>query len=187
MKKFIAVMMAAVLAVSVLAIGVFAASKADLITEAAKSPIYKYVKVAVENAARTVEITDEQAEALLPIVKKAVAAVAADKGPTAKNDAAIYSDAEIAVVMDCIGEACDVLGYTYKMVPSTNPKHVGDGVFMVYDQNGKLVFQYDGDVVADTDAATTVNTAALLAGATVLLVAGVAAIVVAKKRAAAER
>lgn len=185
MKRFISLMMVLMIVVGTLAVGVAAATKADLLSEAAKSPIYKYVKVAVENAARTAEITDEQAEKLLPIVKKAVAAVSADKGPTAKNVNAIYTDAEINAVLGCIDEACDVLGYSYKFIPSTNPKHATDHVFMVYDNNGKLIFQYDGDVVADTDAATDMDTTALFIGGALLLVAGVAGIVVSKKRMAA--
>lgn len=184
MKRFIAFMTAVVLLVATLAIGVSATTKADLLAEAAKSPVYKYVKVALENAARTVEITDEQAEQLLPIVKKAVAAIDEDKGPTARNEDYIYTQAQIDAMMECVDEACAVLGYTYKLVPSTDPKHTGDNVFMFYNEDGKLVFQYDGDVVADTDAASEMDTMGLLIGGVVLLAAGAAMIVVSKKRAA---
>ena len=182
MKRIISIMMVLMIVVGTLAVGVAAATKADLLLEASKSPIYKYVKVAVENAARTVEITDEQAEQLLPIVKKAVAAVSADKGPTAANGYYIYSQAEIDAVMACIDEACAILGYTYTFYPSGNAKHEADHVFTVYDNTGKLIFQYDGDVVADTDAATDMNTTALFIGGALLLAAGIAGIAVSKKR-----
>ncbi len=182
MKRFISLMTAIMLIVGVLAIGAAAATKADLLSEAAKSPVYKYIKVAVENAARTVEITDEQAEQLLPIVKKAVAAISTDKGPTARNDHDIYTQEEIDAVMACIDEACAILGYSYKFIPSTDPKHRADHVFMVYDNSGKLIFQYDGDVVADTDAASETYTTALFIGGAVLLMAGAAVTVVSKKR-----
>lgn len=183
MKRFIAFMLTVIMAVGMLAVGASATTKADLLAEAAKSPIYKYVKVAVENAARTVEITDEQAEQLLPVIKRAVAAVPEDKGPTARNFEGIYSDEEIEIVMSCIDEACAILRYTYTVTPSTDPKHPGDQVFMFYNENGKLVFQYDGDVVSDTDAATTVDTTAVLACAAALLIAGFAVVAVSKKRA----
>lgn len=183
MKRFISVVAAIMLIVGTLAVSVAAVSKSDLITEASKSPIYKYVKVAIENASRTIEITDEQAEKLMPIVKKAVSAVASDKGPTAAVDNLVYTQAELDAVLACIDEACAILGYTYTTTPSTSPKHIGDSVFMVYDNAGKLVFQYDGDVVADTDAATEFDTTALFIGGTVLLMAGAAVLVVSKKRA----
>ena len=85
--------------------------------------------------------------------------------------------------MSCIDEACAILRYTYTVTPSTDPKHPNDHVFMFYNENGKLVFQYDGDVVSDTDAATTVDTTAVLACAAALLIAGFAVVAVSKKRA----
>lgn len=185
MKRIIALITALIIAVSALSVGVCAADKSDLLAEAAKSPVYKYVKVALENAARTVEITDEQAEKLLPIIKRFNTIVTEDLGPTAarnNNGEDIYTMDQIRAVMECVSEACEILNYTYKTKPSSDPKHIGDSVFMIYDQNNKLVFQYDGDVVADTSAASDADTIALAVGAIVMLALGAAAVVAAKKR-----
>lgn len=182
MKRILALVVALVIAVSALSAGVCAADKSDLLAEAAKSPVYKYVKIALENAARTVEITDEQAEKLLPVIQRFNTIVTEDLGPTARNDNDIYTMDQIRAVLECISEACEILNYTYKTKPSSDPKHIGDSVFMIYDQNGKLVFEYDGDVVADTSAASDADTVALAVGATVMLALGAAAIVAAKKR-----
>lgn len=188
MKRIIAIVLTLTAILSLAAVGVGAASKADLLAEAAKSPLYKYVGVALENAARTVEITDEQAEKLLPVVKKACEVVGDnDKGHGGMYSAEhgmVYTVEQLNAVMACIDEACDILGYTYKTEPSTNPKHAGDSVFMVYNADGKLVFHYDGDVVADTDAAATSDTALILAGAFALLTMGLAAIEISKRRSA---
>jgi len=185
MKRIVSFFAALMLIVSVFAVGVSATTKADLIAEAAKSPVYKYIKVAVENAARTIEITDEQAERLLPIVKRAVAAVPTDLGPTAKNEDYIYSQDQIDVILTCIDEACAILGFTHTTEPSTDPKHIGDINNFIYNEEGNLIFQYDGDVVADTSAATETDTTELLIGAVSLLIAGGAVLVVSKKRATA--
>ncbi len=183
MKRIVSFFAAVMLIVSVFAVSASATTKADLIAEASKSPIYKYIKVAVENAARTIEITDEQAELLLPIVKRAVEAIPVDLGPTAKNENYIYTQEQINIILACVDEACAILGYTHTTEPSTDPKHIGDINNFIYNEEGKLIFQYDGDVVADTSAATETDTTELLIGAVALLIAGGAVLVVSKKRA----
>lgn len=186
MKKIIAIVLALVTVLSVASVCVGAVTKADLLVEAAKSPIYGYVGVALENAARTIEITDEQAAEILPIVKKACTIVGNNKyghgGFFSKDHGKVYTDDQLAAVMTCIDEVCRILGCTYTTVPSKNSKHVGDSVFMVYNEQGKLVFEYDGDIVDDTAAATTENTALIIAGASVILVLGLGAVVVSKRR-----
>ena len=183
MKKIIAFITAVTLMVGIFAVSVFATNKSDLLTEAAKSPVYKYVKVAVENAARTVEITDEQAEQILPIVKRGVALIDKDNGPTYSNAGApFYTKEQMEGVFECIDEICKILGFTWKMTPKSNALHIGDGVLQVFDQNNKLIFEYDGDVVSDTSAASDINTGLLLAGAALLFAAGAASIAVSKKR-----
>lgn len=188
MKKLIAIISAIVLLVGTATIGVSAVTKADLFAEAAKSPAYKYVQVAIENAARTVEVTPEQAEQILPIVKRACEIIGNDEHPSAFSDehGLLYTKEQINGVMACIDEICEIMRFTYKMVPVANPEHAGDGMLTVYDANGKVVFQYDGDAVADTDAATSMDTALLFAGAGIMLALGAAAIAVSKKRMAAE-
>ena len=190
MKRIIAIVLTLAAVLGVAAMGVSAVTKADLLVEAAKSPIYKYVRVAFENAARTVEITDEQAAEILPIVKKAVA-LAGDNdhghgGYYSAEHGYVYDKQTYNAIMTCIDEACRILGYTYRMEPVQNSKHAGDIMFVVYDERGKMVFQYDGDVVADTDAATTVDTTLVLAASAFLAVLGIAAVAVSKRRVDAE-
>lgn len=185
MKKILVLISVLLLAVSVLALPVSAATKSDLLEEAAKSPVYKYVKVAVENAARTVEITEEQADQILPIVQRAVAAIPEDNGPTFRNPGEHhYTEEQLAIVMECIDEICEILGFTYEFVDDDYaPMHDGDYIFTVYDQDGKIIFEYDGDAVKKTSAATEIDTRVVLASAVVVLVIGVASLVLAKRRA----
>lgn len=182
MKKIIAIVLSAVIALSVLAIGVSATNKADLLNEAAKAPAYKYVQVAVENAAKTVEITDEQAAQILPIVQNVVAAISADNGPTVveKPNTLKYTWAQTGIVVDGIAQICAILGYTYEFVPVANPVHKGDVILKVYNETGKLVFAYDGDAVADTSAAS--DATLYLVAAVALLGLGVTAVVITRKK-----
>ena len=97
MKKILAMLMAVVCVFSMFAVSASALTKSDLLAEAAKSPVYKYVKVSVENAARTVEITEEQADQIMPIVKELVAILNVDKGEPGvhniKEDKMYYTQA----------------------------------------------------------------------------------------------
>lgn len=188
MKKFMALLLACVAILSVCVVPSFAATKADLLAEAAKSPIYHYVKAAVENAARTVEITDEQAAQLLPLIQKANAIISEDKGssPTLKGDVKAYTDAQNAEISAILAEACDILGFTYTVTlkPKAQQTHKNDTVYKVFDQKGNVVFMYDGDQVTDTSAAPAADhTAWIVAGVAVatLSLAAVAFVVARKK------
>ena len=183
MKRIIASILMLAVMVSLLSVSAFAVNKSDLLAEAAKSPVYKYVKVAVENAARNVEVTDEQAAQLLPIVQKAVAIVDKDNGNSVGNGkTANYTADQVKGVLECIDEACAILNLHYTFTPAANPEHPGDCVFRVYDATGKMIFDYDGDAVADTAVEESTGSAVVLASAVVLLVAGLGAAYVAKKR-----
>ncbi len=184
MKKLLVFVSVLVLLVSFLAVPVSATTKNDLLEEAAKSPVYHYVKVAVENAARTIEITDEQAAELLPIVQKAVAAVPEDHGATEGNGgASYYTKEQFDTVMACIDEACEILDLTYAFEPTGSSDPNNSVIFKVYDKDQKLIFEYDGDTVKKTSAAAEVDTRVIFVAAAAVLVVGVVALVVAKKRA----
>ena len=182
MKKFVAIVVLAVMMIGLFTLPSLAVNKADLLNEAAKSPLYKYVKVSVENASKTVVITDEQAEKLMPIVQKLVAALNEDNGSTfAKQGTGeqAYSQETEDFVFSCIDEACEIMNWTYTLTPVAHPTHEGDVIFTVYE--GKTpIFVYEGDVVADTSAAP-VYSYGLLAAAAVLLLAGAASVVVTRK------
>lgn len=182
MFKKICALLIAVVAVAMLMVPAFATNKSDLLTEAAKSPVYKYVKAAVENAARTIEITDEQAAQILPFIQRFNAAITEDKGATAATkNGMVYTEEQVNEVFACIDGVCAVLGYTYELYPIAKPAHAGDQGIKVYNEAGKLVFQFDGDAVADTDAAST-SVAIYAVLASVLLAAGAVVLTVSKKR-----
>lgn len=181
MKKVVALFMAVVCVFSMLAVSASAATKSDLLTEAAKSPVYKYVKVSLENAARTIEVTDAQADECMPYVQKIVSVLDEDNGPGVydhKIGKYYYTTEQVSTVMDCINKIAEILG----LVAKTEFVGEGDSKLCVYDKAGKLIFEYDGDAVADTAAATSVDTAVIVGGAVALLIAGAAALVSSKKR-----
>jgi len=189
MKRIIALVLSAIVMVSVFVVPSFATTKADLLTEAAKSPVYKYVKVSVENAAKSVEITDEQADAILPHVKAIVAGLSTDNGQgvyDAKKGTQ-YDKATVNTVMEHIKAICDILGWTYTLTASPNPAHPGDQLFRVYDQNGKVVYELDGEVVSDTSASAYSNTWAVLAAGCAILVAGLVTVVISRRKLSCEK
>lgn len=189
MKRIIALVLSAIVMISVFVVPSFATTKADLLTEAAKSPVYKYVKADIENAAKSVEITDEQADAILPHVQAIVAALNTDNGQgvyDAKKGQQ-YSNETVKTVMEHIKAICDILGWTYTMTPvESKPAHEGDDIFKVFDQNGKLVFSLDGEVVSDTSGAASTNWAVLAAGCAIL-VAGLATVVISRRKLTCEK
>lgn len=191
MKRYIALMLIAVIAISTFAMPLVAmaqsedkVTKSDLLEEMAKSPIYKYIKKKVENAARSIEVTDEQAALLMPIVKRGVALVPEDNGPGVfdKDKGLLYSRETVKEVELCIADACKVMGFTYTFHSAPDPKHLGDITFFVYDQNGHIVFEYDGDTVAETgiDGITTPSVGVLI-GSIALIGLGIASFIVLKK------
>jgi hypothetical protein len=95
--------------------------------------------------------TSEQCDYLLEKFAQAQAIVAADgdKGESAHS----YSPVVVEQITDLVAEVVTELGYTYAYIPSQNPFHVGDFVFQVYDADGIVVFEYDGDYVKHTDEA----------------------------------
>ncbi len=193
MKRILVVALTLVVLLSTTVLPAYATTKADLLAECGKSPVYKYIKAAVENAAKTVEITDAQAAELLPLVQRAVAVLSEDKGDTHYDaeKGQLYTDAQEQEIMSLIDQGCKILGFTYKISPAKAHKgysqHINDIVFFVYDQNGKLIFQYDGDLVANTSAANTVSSSAWVAIAcgAAMTVAAAAAFISARKKAVA--
>ena len=180
MKKIIALLAASVISLSTLVLPASATTKSDLIDAASAAATYKYVKPSLENAARNIEITEEQADQLLPLVKEAAALFPTDNGPTLHN----YGDATVEKFFDLVDQACKILGFAWEMEAKQNAVHSGDCVFKAYDANGKLIYEYDGDFVTDTSAvAATDNSSwiALGAGAGVMFLACVAFVVARKK------
>lgn len=178
MKKITMLLLAMLLVVS-MSVGAFTVSakqytKDDLIEVVSHAAIYKHIEGELKNLARTIDATDAQLNELYVVAEKFAALDLKDKG----NNAHFYTAAEIQSVMNLIDEVCRILNLHYTFTPSTNPKHVGDTVFTVYDANNKVIFVRDSDVIKKTG---TDNLAWLIAAgaAGCLLLAGA---VVTKKR-----
>ena len=183
MKKTLLFVLVAVLLIAAAVVPAYAATKADLLAEAAKSPVYHYVKVAVENAEKSVEITDAQADQIMPYVKHIVATLDKDNGPSVGDGkTASYSQATSAAVFADMDAICAILNYSYKLVPSQKPQHKDDSVLVVYNAQGKTILEYDGDVVAGTDAALNNNTVVAAFVGVTALVSGLAMLVVARRK-----
>ena len=178
MKKIIALLLATVVSFSAFVLPAAAVSKSDLIDAASAAATYKYVKPSLENAARNIEITDAQAEQLLPLVQEAAALFPVDKGPTLHE----YGQATIDAFLALVDETCAILNFSWTFDGKTNAIHSGDGILRVYDANGKLVYEYDGDYVTDTSGTPSDSTWVVLSiGAMISLVA-CAAFVIARKK-----
>lgn len=189
MKRFIAAILTFAVVLCAFIMPAFAATKSDLLNEAAKIPVYKYVKVAVENAARNIEITSEQADALMPLIKEAAQILNKDNGSSyySKDGKYLYTETQYKAIMDIINKACGILGFTYTVTPAAQQLHKNDIVFKVFDKSGKLIFTFDGDMVTDTSSVSSYDNTAWIAlgtAASMCVLAG-AAFVIAKRKIAA--
>ena len=189
MKKVMALMLSVLMLMSVFAIPSSATTKADLLAMAKQSPVYKYLKAGIENAFNTVSISDEQAEQLKPLIEEFLKIVPSDKGPTvsSKQNPLEYSVEQVKAVYKLIYKACDIMGWTLKIVKKENSKfHEGDYIFYLYDNQNRLIFEYDGDYVTDTSgdvvAPSAVSTNAYLVGGGIFAAAAAALFVAFRKK-----
>jgi len=152
-------------------------TKDDIVAKVSESAIYKYIKGDVANLARTVDATPEQLNKLYDIAERFVALKLADKGGSASE----YTQAEISAVLALIDEACAVMNYSYTFEAAAKPQHKNDVTLKLYDNNQKLIYNFDGDVVKQTgfDSTATFVTITLLGCA----LAAAAAFVAKKARA----
>jgi len=184
MKKFLAISLTVILAIGLFAIGTSAATKSEILEEAAKSPVYHWVQITIEDAARSVEITEEQGDLIMPHVQAIVAAVPEDLGPTAH----VYPKDQVETVMHHLAEICDILNYrlAYEEVHHTDLDHAGDIVVRIYNSEGQLVVEYDGDDLKQTDVAEENSAWIWLAVGSAFVLAAAAVLVITKKRGLAE-
>ncbi len=88
----------------------------------------------IENVLQQIEVTADQAAAVIENMKTAAAAVAEDKGDSASD----YTSAEQAAVLAELKAALTTLGLTYEFTPAENPAHEGDVDFYVYKEGTKI-------------------------------------------------
>lgn len=147
-KKVLAAVACVIIVLSVLIIPASAATKTDLWNEVKNSNFSGYLIVQFENAFRTVPVSDAQATQILPLIQDAKQRLS-NKG----HSLHLYPMADRDYVLGQCVKVCNILGFTYDIVPSAHPKHQGDIVFVAYDANQNVVFEIDGDIVSWTDGA----------------------------------
>ncbi len=192
MKKRIAVFCAMLVVLTVSLSSVITAgayTQDDLLEEFKTIPASHWVLADIENLSKTMTLTEEQCNQLWPILQEVKALVPEDNGPTVyqgtnhNNGGRAYSAETVAKVLDCIRAACKVTGCTFVKSLVSDPTHSIDIVFKLYNNEGKLIFEYDGDLVKQTGGAAPekANSAPLLIGGVSLLVLAAGAALVASK------
>lgn len=174
MKKVLSVVSACLVlaVVMVLAIAPVSAAtpKEDIMAEAKKliPTAYQaeYLPM-LENVLQQIEVTADQATAVIGHMNAAAAAVTEDKGPSVSD----YSAAEQKAVLAEIEGACTALGLTYEITPAENPTHPNDVDFYLY-ADGKKIADIDLDVQKTNTAVD--YTMIVVAGALIVLAAGAA-------------
>lgn len=123
----------------------------------------------VENVLQQIDVSSEQAAAVIADMEAAAAAIEKDKGNSLSN----YSEAERAAVLAEIDDACTTLGLSYEIVPAENPTHEGDMNFILKDQNGDKIANIDPDVKKTGSAVDCTMVVAAIGLAALAIVAGV--------------
>lgn len=186
MKKIITILLAVVI-LSAMLVPVSAATEEELLTEFKKISISRHLLTEIENLAATYDITPEQGDKLMPLLKRAQEVFPEDLGPGYRNpeghesyfgeEIYPYTPEQHNEMMNIITEACDILGFTYDFRDSYLPMHNIDLVFVVRDTDGRVIFEYDGDLIkrlGDVEEEESSSAPYLFGGISVSLLAGVA-------------
>ncbi len=187
MKKIITLLISAII-LSTMVVSASAATEEDLLAEFKKISISRYMVTEVENLAANYEITSEQADQLLPLLKKAQETFPEDRGPGYRNpeghesyfgsEIYPYTEEQLDTVMGIIADACEILGFTYEFRDSNLPMHNVDIVFVLRDQEGRVAFEYDGDLIkrlGDVEEEKS-SVPYLVGGISLVVIAGMAAV-----------
>lgn len=185
MRRFAALLITvALLAMSFSAtISASAYTQEDLLEEFKTIPASHWVLADIENLSRSMRLTEDQCNQLWPILQEVKALVPEDNGPSVYhgsnhgNTGRAYSAEVVAQVLDCIRAACRITGCTFVKTLVPNPTHEIDIVFKLYNSEGVLIFEYDGDLIQqtggdETEVDSSVSPWLLICGIGALLVAG---------------
>ncbi len=153
-------------------------------------PASHWVLADFENLSKTMTLTEEQCNALWPILQEVKALLPEDNGPSVwhgsnhGNTGRAYDAVVVARVMDHIRAACKITGCTFVKSLVPNPTHDVDIVFKLYDEDGTLIFEYDGDLVKQTGSAEGeggLSVWLLYCGIAALVLAGGASVLAARR------
>lgn len=167
----------------------------DLLEEFKTIPAAHWVLADIEQLSDNMKLTQEQCDALWPILQEVKALVPEDNGPSVYhgsnhgNTGRAYSAEVVAKVLDHIRAACKITGCTFVKSLVPQQTHAIDIVFKLYNSDGVLIFEYDGDLVKQTGSAEGASTTAgggnaygyLAFGLGALVLAGGAAVFAAKR------
>lgn len=181
-KRALALMVISIIAVFS-TFSAFAAPADDIVATAKECIPSAYESLYLttfEGALSRIDITQDQANQVVDVLKTTKAKVPTDKG----HSLHLYTDAERQAMVDCFKNCCEILKLTYKVeVKNSNEAdHKADEVVYVYDSNNQLIATIDGDAVKKTDVSSDVTTQQiLLIVAASALVLSAAALFVCKK------
>ncbi len=152
MKKVLSLVAVCLLLVGMVGFSASAATPKEEIIAAAKEAMpdayeSKYMPT-IENVLSQIDVSTEQAEAVIANIAAAKAAVKEDKGASLSE----YTRAEIDAVLAEFDAACTTLGLTYEFVEAEDPAHVGDTIVHVYKADGTQIGTVDGEGVKKTNA-----------------------------------
>ena len=194
MKKLIAVLVLCMMITGIVAsaaVPVSAATPKERIVTSAEENLPKdivsYYLPTIENILSQVTVSEEQADQVIDCIlesRKYFEATGGFKGPSLHD----YTDEQVRYALQMVYHVCDILNLRYEYVPSTNPKHTNDMIFIVYNASGQKLGEFDGDAVKKTNvpdgevsaSATPVNYG-YVALAAVLVIGAAGAVVVGKK------
>lgn len=189
MRKFIVLLLSVAVLTAAFSTTLTASAytQEDLLEEFRTIPATHWVLADIENLSRSMELTEEQCNALWPILQEVKALVPEDNGPSVYhgsnhgNTGRAYSAEVVAKVLDHIRAACRITGCTFVKTLVDNPTHDIDIVFKLYDSKGILIFEYDGDLIKQTDSAERADRAfvpqwVLYGGIGLLALAGVGSV-----------
>lgn len=174
MKKVLSLVAVCLLLVGMVGFTVSAATPKEDIVAAVKEAMpdayeSKYLPT-VENVLSQIDVTAEQAEAVIANIAAAKAAVKEDKGESLSE----YTRAEIEAVLAEFDAACTTLGLKYEFVDAENPAHEGDVICKVYKADGTLIGTIDGEGVKKTNAPEQNGVAMIVLVSALALAAGAA-------------
>lgn len=150
MKK-ITCLILTVLLMALFAVPGFAATRADVldylkeqIPDKYQSADYGYYILA-ENTLNQYDLEAGQWDQVLALVKGLREQIDADMGQSLHT----YTETHQREVMAALNQFCQITGSTYTITDSSNPKHDGDWVVLLYNAEGTLVASLDGDLYPD--------------------------------------
>lgn len=192
LKKFIAVLMICLLMAGMaatMATSVSAASPKERLIDVCKEqlpePMLKRYLPSIENTLAQVSVSEEQADQVTACIiesREYFDSTGGYKGVSLSE----YTVEQQRYAVAMVARICNILNLRYEIVPSSDPKHTQDVVFIFYNAAGQKLGEFDGDAVKKTDTpydepTTSPVNYGYVALAALLVVGAAAAVVVSKK------